>query len=367
VHLACLRFEGVLRTDAQSLVANIDEYPLTSFYNRNALSQVRRFATFLADRKVDIVQTHDFYTNVFGMAGSALAGVKVRVAARRETGGVRTRAQKTVERCAYRAAHAVVANAHAVAVQLASEGVCRSKIAIIHNAMPTERVALDQRITRPEALTRLGLPPHTDRKYVTVVANMRYPVKDQQMFLRAAVDVLAACPGTEFLLAGEGELQGELQALASSLGLSAHVTFLGRCTLIPELLWVSDVCVLSSRAEGFPNAVLEYMGAGRPVVATDVGGVREAIGGDGFAGYLVPPGDAKQMAARIVSLLRDEAQSRTMGERGRQIIDRKFSPRAQVDRTMALYDRLLVHGRLQEEFWEPDTKQEAAPQESGYR
>ena len=110
---------------------------------------------------------------------------------------------------------------------------------------------------------------------------------------------------------------------------------------VAELLAASDVCVLSSRAEGFSNAILEYMAAARPVVATDVGGAREAIV-EGETGHLVPAGDDERLAARVSALLRDPARAREMGERGRERVAQQFSCAAQLARTEALYERLLA-------------------------
>src|SRR5581483_9900103 len=117
--------------------------------------------------------------------------------------------------------------------------------------------------------------------------------------------------------------------------------FIGRAGRIAELLAASDVCVLSSQAEGFSNSILEYMAAARPVVVTDVGGAREAVM-DGKSGYIVPAGDDEAMAARIIALLSDDEQARAMGECGRRMVEQKFSCAAQLSATEALYDRLLA-------------------------
>jgi glycosyltransferase involved in cell wall biosynthesis len=106
------------------------------------------------------------------------------------------------------------------------------------------------------------------------------------------------------------------------------------------LLSISELCVLSSRAEGFSNAILEYMAAARPVVATDVGGAREVIR-EGETGYLVPSGDDVKMAARLIELLRDPAKARRMGDEGRRVVEEDFSCEAQLARTEELYSRLL--------------------------
>src|SRR5436853_4527098 len=99
IHLACMDQSGALLDKIKQLgFDDIPEYRLTSFYDRNALVQVRRFALHLQRLGIDIIQTHDFYTNIFGMAAARLAGVRIRIAARRETTGWRTPAQKIIER-----------------------------------------------------------------------------------------------------------------------------------------------------------------------------------------------------------------------------------------------------------------------------
>ncbi|HET8781454.1 MAG TPA: glycosyltransferase family 4 protein, partial [Pyrinomonadaceae bacterium] len=107
-----------------------------------------------------------------------------------------------------------------------------------------------------------------------------------------------------------------------------------------SLLSITDVCVLSSSSEGFSNAILEYMAAGRPVVATDVGGAREAVV-HGVTGYLVPTGDHDQMADHIISLLLDSGSARSFGESGQRRVDEMFSSTKQLQNVESLYNELL--------------------------
>jgi len=342
VHLACMERAGALAGEVKALaLGEIPEYRLTSFYDRNALIQIRRFALHLQKRGIDIIQTHDFYTNVFGMAAAWLARVPVRLAARRETTGWRTRAQKIVERNAYRFAHAIVANSEAVRHQLVREGVSAKKIVTIYNGLDLARVTTGQDFKREEALAELGLPADAGCRFVTIVANLRHEVKDHAMFLRAARRVGESIPDARFIIAGEGELTASMRALAAKLGIERNVFFAGRTEKVAEMLEVSDVCVLSSKAEGFSNSILEYMAAARPVVVTDVGGAREAVM-DGQSGYLVPAGDDSAMAERIAKLLSDTERAQAMGERGRQIVEQKFSCEAQLWQIETLYERMLA-------------------------
>jgi glycosyltransferase involved in cell wall biosynthesis len=342
VYLACTDKSGALLDEAEQIgLADIPEYRLTSFYDRNALVQVRRFALHLQKRRIDVIQTHDFYSNIFGMAAARLAGVRVRIAARRETTGWRTRAQKIVERQAYRFAHTIVANSQAVRQQLIAEGVADRKIVTVHNGIDLDRFAVPPNFNRKAARASFGLPVEPQLRFVTIVANLRHVVKDHPTFLRAARRVCAALPAARFVIAGEGELTDAMRELAAQLGIADRVFFIGRAERVAELLAASDVCVLSSTAEGFSNSILEYMAAARPVVVTDVGGAREAVI-EGKTGYIVPAGADQEMAARIVALLENSGQAQAMGERGRNVVEQTFSCAAQLAATQALYERLLA-------------------------
>lgn len=346
VHLACISREGVLRGEVERLgFRDIPEFPLTSFYDRNALTQLRRFARHLREREIDLIETHDFYTNIFGMAAAALARVPVRVASRRESDGVRTRAQRFAARRAFGLAHAVIANAEAVRREMISAGVPGAKIVTIHNGIDLARLAPASPLApRAELLASLGVGAAPERRLVTVVANLRHEMKDQETFLRAARRVREVFPAVAFVLAGEGGRTELLRAYAAELGLAADVFFTGRCARVAELLAASEVCALSSKSgEGFSNSIAEYMAASRPVVATDVGGAREAIV-EGETGYVVPAGDDRAMAERIVSLLADGARARSMGEAGLRRVRAEFSCAAQLARTEKLYERLLARG-----------------------
>jgi glycosyltransferase involved in cell wall biosynthesis len=153
--------------------------------------------------------------------------------------------------------------------------------------------------------------------------------------------VSRAVPEASFLLAGEGELTAHLKALATDLGIQQKTEFLGRCENIGALLKISDVCVLSSKAEGFSNAILEYMAAARPVVATNVGGASEVIV-ENQTGHLVQSGDHETMAARIIALLHDPDRARAMGSEGRRRVEKEFSCTTQLERTERLYEKLLA-------------------------
>lgn len=337
VFAATLNREGVLLDEAESLgIGEIPEFPLTSFFDLNFVKQVRRCADHLRDNKIDIVHTHDFYTNIFGMAAASLAGVKVRIASKRETGGMRSGTQRLVERLAFGRSNAIVVNSVAVREYLINQSISANKIRVVYNGLDLSRFGMAG--SRAEILSGFGHA--ADVRYITLVANLRHNVKNIPMLLRAARRIAEKFADVHFIIAGEGELEGELRAFAANLGVADRVNFIGRCTDVPSLLSISYACVLTSTAEGFSNSILEYMAAGRPVVATNVGGAAEAIV-EGETGYLVASDDDAALAERLSILLTDRGLATAFGEKGKAIVGAKFSTAAQLEKTIGLYQELL--------------------------
>lgn len=338
VFAATLNGEGVLRAEIDGIgLTEILEFPLTSFYDLNFARQVRSFAKYLRSNKIDIVSTHDFYTNVFGVAAAKFAGVTA-VAAKRETGGVRTKTQEFVERLAFRQAKAIVANSDSVRQYLIDQGLSANKIKVIYNGVDSARFRGQE--DRTSVCKEFGLPCEDDRRFVVMVANLRHDVKNVPMLLRAAKRVGEQVGNVRFIIAGEGGLRTELEGLAVRLGVAYRVHFVGRCENVPALLSIADVCVLTSMAEGFSNSILEYMAAGKPVVTTNVGGASEAIV-DGKTGHLVESDDDETLAARIIELLNDADKARDLGQKGRQVIADRFSTESRLANTLELYRSLL--------------------------
>ena len=336
VFVATLNKEGVLLKEVEQLnLPQIPEFKLTSFFNANFLRQVQKCAKFIRNNRIEIVHTHDFYTNIFGMCAAALARVPLKIASKRETGGMRSRSQKIIEKFAFRQANAIVANSEAVKDYLISEGITSEKVKVIYNGLDLQRLT-PQQTDRKTICAELGLPVDENIKFITLVANLRHTVKNQPMFLRVAEKVSQKFPNAHFVLAGEGELLENLQNLAMELKIDANTHFIGRCTRVPELLSISSAGVLTSFNEGFSNSILEYMAAGLPVVATNVGGAREAII-ENETGFLVESDDSQAMVQRLIEFLQTEEKMRKFGANGRQTVENKFSLKSQLKKTLELY------------------------------
>jgi L-malate glycosyltransferase len=338
VEVASLSPSGPMLAELEAAgYASVTAYPLRRLADARTAAQILRFARHLRRERIDVLHTHDFYTNVFGMLAGVLARVPVRICSRREL-DVFSPAQRRLDHLAYRLAGIVVANCETLYLQLLQEGVPPARAAVIPNGLDPLRVRPQPFRTRADLLQRLGLP--RDGQVVTMIANLHNPKKDPVTFLEAAQVVAAGHRRAVFVIAGAGRAPAAVVSSAESLTDAGRFVLFHATTQIGDLLAATDVSVLSSYSEGMPNALLEAMAAGCAVVATDVGGVREAVQ-DGVTGYVVPAGDAAMMADRIGILLGDHGKAIEFGRRARASVTTRFSQAAQLRQTLELYGMLL--------------------------
>ncbi len=166
------------------------------------------------------------------------------------------------------------------------------------------------------------------------------PPKDHSTFLKAAILILQNAPKARFVIVGDGPLRKDLELQAQKFGLEHALVFTGLRKDIPAVLAALDVLVFSSLWEGLPVALLEGMAAARPVVATAVGGIPEVVLPDKSA-ILVPPGDADALAQACLRLASDSATRHSMGQAGLERVVARYGIDAMIDRTVALYAKLL--------------------------
>ena len=192
-----------------------------------------------------------------------------------------------------------------------------------------------------DRFTSLPLPiPGRPGPQIGVVANLR-PVKGVDVFVRAAARLAVEFPRAKFHVAGQGEQRAELERLVGEFGLSRRLKLHGPVADIPAFLASLDLAVLPSHAEGMSNAVLEYMAAGRPVVATDVGANAHLLGGGQF-GVLVRPGDSGALADGVGRVLADPPLAARLAAAGRRHVCDRYSRDAMRLRFEDFYEHLCA-------------------------
>ena len=179
----------------------------------------------------------------------------------------------------------------------------------------------------------LGLPAGVP---LAGVVGRLVAIKDHATLFAALADV----PGLHLAVLGDGELRPSLEALARQLGVDGRVHFVGWWLDLPAALADLDLVVLSSRNEGTPVALIEALAAARPVVATDVGGVRYVVQ-DGETGWLCPAGDVPCLAGLLRRILADRPGARALAEEGRRRVAKRFGQDRMVADHLVLYRELL--------------------------
>lgn len=192
-------------------------------------------------------------------------------------------------------------------------------------------------VTDPCGLLREELGLDREAKLVGIVGRL-VPVKDHECIFRAVRQL----PGVHLAVVGDGELRAQLEAgIRGDENLRGRVHFTGWRHDLPQVLSDLDVVALSSKNEGTPVALIEALAAGRPAVATNVGGVASVIR-DRETGLLAAPGDANGLAAHIKTLLQDEGTVRRLREAGRTHVARTFGLEALLSNMTAAYDHALA-------------------------
>ena len=204
------------------------------------------------------------------------------------------------------------------------------KIKVVHNAIP-----LDSFDRPANSALRAILAGPAERPIVLTTARL-----DRQKGLCYLLKAAALVPEALFVLAGDGPERASLEAQAHQLGMDDRIVFLGYRQDISDLLASCDLFVLPSLFEGLPLAVLEAMAAGKPVIATAIGGTDEAVV-PGETGLLVPPADPGALAEAIRALLSDPARAQRLAARGKDRAHREFSAATMVQRITHIYDEAL--------------------------
>lgn len=296
---------------------------------------MRSLATVVDRLQPDVIQTHAVKSHFL----ARLAGLPRRapwVAFHHGYTWPTKRAQvyNQLDRWSLRAPRKVLTVSVPFREELVGRGVNRERIEIIHNAIRPHWGSRGRLPDEAQALRHLlGIP--NDRKIVLIVGRLSKE-KDHLTLVRALAP-LRAGGAAHLLIVGEGPNRGSIEEEITRLGMRESVTFTGHQPSAEPYYGIADLAVLSSLSEGSPNALLEAMAAGVPVVATKVGGIPEIVT-HGESALLVPPTDVESMSEAIARLLIHEpGLALQLAEESRTLIRERHAPEARVRKLVEVY------------------------------
>ena len=284
-----------------------------------------------------LVHTWLFAANAYGRQAALSAGVEHVIAGERCIDRWKAGHELAIDRYLARRTKRIVVNSTGVRNFYAKHGLPPEKFTVIPNGIGP--YSATQPIARPKLLAELGLPQ--DARLVGAVGRLWLQKRVKDMIW--AADLLKSIrDDVHLLIMGDGPQRWRLERFRDLMEIPDRVHFLGHRDDVPRLLPHLDCLWLASDFEGMPNAVMEAMSAGVPVVATDIWGNRELVVHE-KTGYLVPVADRVGFARRTNMLLNDGTLVRRLGEAGRRRMLEHFSIEKMVRRHVVLY-REVING-----------------------
>ena len=332
-HVICSLMDR-MRMAAQFRQAGIEVHSL-GLSRKTDLAVTLRLRTLLKQLRPDILHTYLLHSNVLGRIVGRLVGVPVIVSSER-TIGQANRWGRLATRLTNPLTNAVEVNSETGARAIERDlGVPAGKIEVVRSGIDLD--AFGGLSKRTEIRSELGLTG--DQHLVLYVGRLRR-VKGVEHGIRAFASASVQHENMHMALAGEGEQLGYLRNLANELGISERISFLGVRNDLPDLFSAADSVLMPSLNEGFPRTAIEAMAAGKPVIATRVGGTPEAIV-EGETGILVPSADIDAMASALVKLVGDRGLQSRLGKAGRRRAEQNYPVDNYVARLDGLYRQLL--------------------------
>jgi glycosyltransferase involved in cell wall biosynthesis len=335
--VVCTRRDGTLAGDARRSGVPVHVLNARGGWDITQRWKLRRI---LRSCQPDILHTFLFGFDWWAALAARDAGVPVVISSRRELAGWMKRRHLFIQRRANRLVNCIVANSEAVARFAArQEKADPALFRVIPNGIRADDFSSH---TDPHQIrVRYRIPFHTH--VIGIVANFS-PVKDYPLFVETAYVLLQRRADVHFLMVGSGPLVRDIERRIERRGMGACFTRTTSVVEIPDLYAVMDVCVLCSKTEGFPNAIIESMAAGTPVVAAAVGGVAELVR-DGVTGRLAPTRRPEDFADAIEWVLDHPEEAKLLADGASQFVHSELTLETMVNRYRSLYAELIANAR----------------------
>jgi len=298
-----------------------------------------RLFPYLIRIRPTIIHSFLFRANILARITGYLTGVPIVISSVRVMGGEKKYFHYVEMITSFMVDHYVAVSESVQKHIIDKSRISNEKISVIYNGVniKSQDNAYGQNVKVPLTIQ------NEDRILMTV--GRLHEQKGHCYLIQAISKVRKEFPKVKLLVTGEGEEENNLKKLVKSLDLTNEVIFAGLSSDIEEILPMAELFILPSLWEGLPNALLEAMAAGKPVVATKVGGIPEIVV-HGETGILIPPRDHDALAIAIIDLLQNRLKAKDMGEAARIRAGKRFSFYKMIEKTENLYQELLKEKQL---------------------
>lgn len=325
---------GMILKQVKQLGIPVQDMALKSIVSIDGFRKAVRLYRFLRSERIDILMTYHEDADVWGGVVGKLAGVRVLISNKRDMGYQVSWKHALAYRFLNKWVTRFIAVSNAVRQELTKvRAIPPLKIQVIYNGINIKEPVLRNRSAYVKRL--LQLPK--DHLIVGMVASFR-PVKGQELFVRAAAEVLKTFPDVEFVIIGNKNTEyfRQVSKLMDELRITSRIHCMGDRNDVQELLQSFDVFVLSSLHEGFSNAILEAMAAGLPIIAARSGGNMEVVSSE--IGILFQPGNADDLRQAILKLLGSQEMRSRMGLSAKDQLMEKFA----FSKMLAEYEEMFL-------------------------
>ncbi|MEE9543044.1 MAG: glycosyltransferase [Thermodesulfobacteriota bacterium] len=299
---------------------------------------IKELMALMKDKKIEIVHTHLYHANMYGRAAALACKIPV-VATEHNVYKSYKRKRSIINRLLAKKTDRIIAVSGAVSDYICSrDSIDPAKVEVIYNGIEVDRFRVPTDEEKNKARVELGFD--SSQTILGTVSRLSKQ-KGHTYLLKAMVSLSKSYPDLKLLIVGSGPLDSVLKAEAKELGLLGSVEFLGARRDIPVILEVLDLFVMPSLWEGFPVSLLEAFATGLSVVASNVGGVADAVE-DRVSGMLVEPTDVDGLTDSISAVLNDKELRRKLGTNAREVVEERFSVSGMVGSLAKLYDDVLA-------------------------
>lgn len=334
-HLVCLRPADFVEKSGLN-VPNLTLH-VGSLFRPSAVGKINRLGKYLRENQIDIVQTFFVDGNIVGTFGAICAKTPMVVSSRRNLGHWHGPVHIALLKYLQKRTDYYLANSKAVIAKTIDKEAARpEQMHLIYNGLDLDRFTRITPELRVQKREEWKIADH--ELLVGSVANLR-DVKNLDLLVYAAATLKVEFPRVKWVIVGDGPDRDRLSGLLADHGLTDRFLLPGRAVDVIPALAALDVAVLCSASESFSNSLIEYMASGLPIIASDVGGNREAIT-HGEHGVLFPSGDQLRFNAELRQLITDRALAARFAAAAKTAAFAKYSTAKYIDEHEAFYRRI---------------------------